>query len=70
MIDYRTGCPDAPIEPPEDTRAVVDVCCMCSYEIPYGEEYYNIHGDAVCEECGTAYLKKHKEVAIYEREDY
>ncbi len=67
MIDYRTGCPDAQLEPPEDTRIIADVCCMCGYEIPAGVEYYDIHGDAVCDECGREYLRKHRKADYYER---
>lgn len=65
MVDVRTGCPDAQLEPPEDNSPIVGECCMCGYEIPVGEEFYDIEGEAVCDECGRDYLNRHRKVVSW-----
>lgn len=44
--------PEAPINPPEDTRAVVYTCTLCDCEILEGDDYYDIEGfGPCCEDC-------------------
>lgn len=40
----------------EAPRAI-DKCIECGYDIYYGEEYYDIYGKIICEEC-IEHLKK------------
>lgn len=44
--------PERPLDPPEDTRAVVYRCRICDGEILEGDDYYNVPGlGFCCEEC-------------------
>lgn len=65
MIDTRTSCPDAQLEPDEPKTATVDTCAVCGYEIQTGEEYFDIDGVAVCDECGAEYLRQHRKVVSW-----
>ena len=40
MVDVRTGCPDAQLEPPEDNSPIVGECCMCGHEIRGWEKHF------------------------------
>ena len=33
-------------------------CDWCDGEIRYGDEYFNIHGEILCFDCGTDCLKR------------
>ena len=60
MFDHYTGCPDRVLEPPEENRTYLDVCCMCCEPIYMGDTYYDFGGDIVCEDCRTRYESLHK----------
>ncbi len=60
MVDYRW--PEPKTEPDEPRCVIVDTCCMCGYDIRTGEEYFDFHGDIVCEECKTPYLNQYRKV--------
>jgi hypothetical protein len=50
---------------PEDDRPVVAECCMCGRPIHgsnhshYGDSYFVIDFDAICDECVTDYLNQY-----------
>ena len=49
---YYNDIPERPINPPEDTRAVVYKCEICGEEILEGDDYYDIPGYGICcEDC-------------------
>lgn len=48
------------IEPPDDNRPILDICCICGYEIRRGDDHFYIYGDSICDECGLEYLRRHK----------
>ena len=60
--------PERPLDPPEDK--VFCYCDHCGGEIYDGEEYYEIKGDLVHEDCLLDYVKENlatkKEANVYE----
>lgn len=63
MIDPYTGCPDRLVEPPEENRPHVDVCCLCDEPIYQGDTYFDFSGDFVCRDCLTLYESMHRKEA-------
>lgn len=50
------------LEPPEDTRKVCYICEICGEPIRDGDEYSEIFGKPVCEDC----IKDSKRYAEYD----
>ncbi len=50
MVDVRTGCPDARLEPPEDNSHIIGECCMCGHEIRGWEKHFILYGDFLCDD--------------------
>jgi len=44
-----TGCPNA-LEPP-----VIHVCAGCNESIVEGQDYYEVCGEAYCDDCVSSY---------------
>lgn len=65
MVDVRTGCPDARLEPPEDNSHIIGECCMCGHEIRGWEKHFILYGDFLCDDssCGQAYLQQFRVLA-------
>ena len=42
---------------PDDEPKVIEYCEYCDCEILEGEEYYEIHGHAICDACIHHYLR-------------
>ena len=65
MVDVRTGCPDAQLEPSEDNSPIVGECCMCGHEIRDWDKCFLINGDLICSDtsCGQAYLEQFRVIA-------
>lgn len=59
MFDPMTGCPDAPLEPPEDDSPVIGVCCICGHEIRDWEAHFAPYGDLLCGDssCGQSVFR-------------
>lgn len=66
MFNY---CPEPPLDPPEDV--VFAMCDHCGGEIYEGEEYYDIDGQYIHEDClrdfAEDYFSECKCEAIVER---
>lgn len=57
-MSYRCSdyIPERPLDPPEDK--VFAMCDHCGGEIYEGEEYYEIDGDLIHEDCLLDYVKE------------
>ena len=54
---HLSGCPN-------EIRMSVDRCVACGDGIALGEVYYDMGGDAVCENCITRYVRASRRVAV------
>lgn len=44
----------------------VDDCQVCGHEICEGEDYYDVNGDIVCDNCNLEYMRQFRKVICYE----
>lgn len=67
-MSYYNRMPEAPINPPEDTRKRVYRCAICREAILEGDEYYDIPGLGPC--CETCIDDAHHYDAELDEPDY
>lgn len=46
-----------------DKGGVINRCCVCGFDIYEWENYYDVGGDIVCDECDMDYMYKFRKVA-------
>lgn len=54
-------CPDGCLNPPEPKAYCL--CALCGEEIYVGTKFYNVNGDALCEDCIGVYMEQYVEIA-------